>query len=144
MRMMTEQFSQLASSSRQPGTFPSQPEVNPKGHASSSSGNPNEPVRKVNAVTSLCFDREVDNQVRNPTETCRFAHQFFQNSSASSTPESGPSSQLGDTPNGVPITSKCPPFQSSSKEEKPQEKDSSSTANSSPPKSSSSPPSEKF
>jgi len=55
MRMMTEQFFQLASSLREPGTFPSQPEMNPKGHASSSSGNPNEPMRKVNAVISLCF-----------------------------------------------------------------------------------------
>ena len=53
MRMITEQFSQLASSSRELGTFPSQPEVNPKGHASSSSGNPNESRRKVNTVISL-------------------------------------------------------------------------------------------
>ena len=80
MRMMTEQFSQLASSSREPGTFPSQPKVNPKGHASSSSANPNEPVRKVNAVISLHSGREVDNQVRNPNEPCRYPHQFFQNS----------------------------------------------------------------
>ena len=34
MTIMTEQFSQLASFSREPGTFPSQLEVNPKGHAS--------------------------------------------------------------------------------------------------------------
>jgi len=61
MRMMSEQFFQLASSSREPGTFPSQPEVNPKGHASSSSRNPSEPVRKVNAVISLHFGREIDN-----------------------------------------------------------------------------------
>ena len=55
MRMMTEQFFQLASSFRESGTFPSQSEVNPKGHASySSSVNPNESVRKVNAVISLC------------------------------------------------------------------------------------------
>jgi len=54
MRMMIEQFSQLASSSRELGTFPSQPELNPKGHApSSSSANPSEPVRKVNVVISL-------------------------------------------------------------------------------------------
>jgi len=54
MRMMTEQFFQLTSSFKEQGTFPSQPEVNPKGHASSSSvGNPSEPVRKVNAVISL-------------------------------------------------------------------------------------------
>jgi len=77
MRMITEQFFQLASSSRKPGAFPSQPEVNPKGHASSSFDNPKESVRKVNAVISLCSGREVDNQVRNPTEPCRFPHQFF-------------------------------------------------------------------
>ena len=54
MRMVTEQFFQLASSSRKPGTFPSQPEVNPKGHASSSSSSPSELARKVNTVISLC------------------------------------------------------------------------------------------
>ena len=75
--MMTEQFSQLASSSREPDTFSSQPEMNPKGYASSSYGEPNKPVRKVNAVISLRSGREVDNQVRNPTEPCRFPHQFF-------------------------------------------------------------------
>jgi len=54
MRIVTEQFFILASSSRESGTFPSQPEVNPKGHASSSStANPSESVRKVNAVISL-------------------------------------------------------------------------------------------
>jgi len=53
MRMMTEQFSELASSSKKLGTFLSQPEVNPKGHTSPSSGNPSEPVRKVNVVISL-------------------------------------------------------------------------------------------
>jgi len=54
MRMMTEQLFQLASSSRETSTFPSQPEVNPKGHASSySDANPSEPVRKVNAIISL-------------------------------------------------------------------------------------------
>jgi len=54
MQMMTEQFSQLASSSRELGAFPSQLEVNPKGHTSSSSGaNPSEFVRKVNIVIYL-------------------------------------------------------------------------------------------
>jgi len=61
MRMMTEQLFQLASSSRGPATFLSQPEVNPKGHASSSSSNPSEPVRKVNAVISLRSGQEIDN-----------------------------------------------------------------------------------
>jgi len=72
MRMITEQLFQLASSSREPGTFSTQPEVNPKGHASPSSGNPNEPVRKVNAVISLHSGQEVDSQVRNPNEPCRY------------------------------------------------------------------------
>jgi len=93
MRMMTEQFSQLTSSFREPGTSPSQPEVNPKGHASPFSGNPSEPVRKVNTVISLCSGREVDNQVRNPNEPCRYPHKFFQNSSSSSSPETSSSSQ---------------------------------------------------
>jgi len=49
--------------------------VNPKGHASSSSGaNPSESVREVNAVISLRSDREIDNQVRNPNEPCRYPH----------------------------------------------------------------------
>ena len=74
MRMMTEQFYQLASSSRELGTFPSQPEVNSNGHASSFSGNLNEPVRKVNVVISLCSGREIDNQVRSPNEPCRYPH----------------------------------------------------------------------
>ena len=77
IRMMTEQFFKLASSSRESGTFPSQPEVNPKGHASSSSDNPNEPVRKVNVLISLHSGREVDSQVRNPNEPCRYSHQFL-------------------------------------------------------------------
>jgi len=58
---MTEQFFQLASSSRESGTFPSQSEVNPKGHTSSSFGNPSESVRKVNSVISLHSGREIDN-----------------------------------------------------------------------------------
>jgi len=104
MRMMTEQFSQLASSSREPGTFPSQPEVNPKGHASSSSGNPSKPVRKVNAVISLHSDREINNQVRNPNEPCRYPRQIFQNSSSSSppsSPETSSSSKPDDGTDGV-------------------------------------------
>jgi len=61
MKMMIEQFFQLASSFREPSTFLTQPEVDPKGHASSSSGNPNEPVKKVNAVISLRSGREANN-----------------------------------------------------------------------------------
>jgi len=54
MRMMTEQFSKLASSTRESGTVLSQLEVNPKGYASSSyEVNPSEIVRKVNAAISL-------------------------------------------------------------------------------------------
>ena len=83
--MIIEQFSQLASSSREPSTFPSQSEVNPKGHASSSSGgNPNEPLRKVTTVISLGSGREINNQVGNSSETYKYPHSFFQNSSPSS------------------------------------------------------------
>jgi len=55
MRMMIEQFSQLASSFREPGAFSSQPEVNPKGLVSSPSSRPlsSENVRKINAIISL-------------------------------------------------------------------------------------------
>ena len=62
MRMMTEQFFQLASSSRKPGTFPSQPEVNPKGLVSPPSGpSSSENVRKINAIISLRSGRKIDN-----------------------------------------------------------------------------------
>jgi len=74
MRMMTEQFSQLASSYRESGSFLSQPEVNPKGRTFSSSGSPSEPVRKVNAVISLHSGRKINNQVRNPNEPYRHPH----------------------------------------------------------------------
>jgi len=103
MRMMTKQFSPLASPSKEPCNFPSQPEVNLKGDTSSS-GNPSEPVRKLNIVISLRYSREIDNQVRNPNETCRYPHQFFQNSasSSSSPPETGSYSEPGDATEGVP------------------------------------------
>jgi len=107
MRMMTEWFSPLASSSRKTGTFSSQLEVNPKGHASSS-GNSSESVRKVNVVISLHYGREIDNKVRNPNEPCRYPHQFFQNSassSSSSSPETGSSSEPKDATKGVPNNS---------------------------------------
>ena len=54
--------------------------------------------------------RKVDNQVRNPNEPCRFPHYFFQNSSLFSPPKTGPSSQLGDTPNGAPNASDTLPL----------------------------------
>ena len=82
--------------------------MNPKDHASSSSGNPNEPVRKVNAVISLCSGRELDTQMKNPNEPCRFPHQFFQNSSVASPQETGSSSQSGDTTDCVPNASDSP------------------------------------
>jgi len=139
-RMITEQFFQLTSSSREPGTFPSQPEVNPKGHASPSSGNPNELVRKVNAGISLRFGREVDNQVRNSNKPYRYPHQFFQNSSPSSPPEIGSSSQSGDATDGVPNTSDNPsPAESPSKKEELKKKDDSDSASSSHSKDSSFP-----
>ena len=128
MRMITELFSQLASSSREPGTFPSQPEVNPKGHTPSPSSGINESVRKVNAVISLRSGREIDNQVRNPDEPCRYPHQFFQNSSPSSAQETGSSNGPGDTPDSVPNASKSPSSSPPSEEEELQEKDSSDSA----------------
>jgi len=82
--------------------------VNPKGHASSSSGNPSEPVRKVNAVISLRSSREIDNQVTNPNEPGRYPHEFFQNSSSSSPPETSSSSQSGDATDDVPNYSNSP------------------------------------
>lgn len=142
MRMMTEQFSQLASSSRKPGTFSSQLEVNPKSHAFSSSGaNPSEAVRKVNAVLSLQAGREIDNQVRNPYEICMYHHQFFQNFSP---PKISSSSKLGDATDGVPNNSDSPsPSKSPSNKEEPNEKDSSDLVDPLPPKGSSSPSSVK-
>ena len=60
MRTMSEQFAQLAMSNRKKGTFPSQPEANPRG-GSSSSFDPND-VRKVNAVISLKSGKKVDSK----------------------------------------------------------------------------------
>jgi len=128
MRMITEQFSQLASSSRESGTFRSQPEVNTKLHTSSSSGaDPSEFVRKVNATISLQSGREIDDQVRNPNEPWMFPHQFFQNSSSSSSScpsssssslETGSSSKSEDTTDSVFNDSDTPPsFKSPSKKE---------------------------
>jgi len=61
MRTMSEQFSQLAMSNWEKGTFPSQPEANPR-WGSSSSFDPND-VRKVNAVISLRSGKKVDTHV---------------------------------------------------------------------------------
>jgi len=133
MRVMTEQFSQLASSFRESGTFPCQLEVNPKGDPSSSSGNRSESLRKVNVLRSLRSSREIDNQVRNSNKPCRYPHQFFQNSSPSFPPETGSSSQSGDATDGVPNASDNPsPLESPSKKEKPKEKDSSDSVSSLP------------
>ena len=97
-------------------------------------------MRKVNAVISLRSGREVDNQVRNPNEPCKHPNQFFQNSSSSSPPEIGSSSQTGDTTNGVPKASDSPfSLESPSKKEELKEKDSSDLASSSPSKDSSFP-----
>jgi len=76
----------------------------------------------------------------NPNERCRYPHQFFQNSSPFSSLEFGPSNQLGDTTDGIPIASNSPfsPKSPSMKEEL-QKKDSSDSAGSSPSRDSSSP-----
>ena len=103
MRLMTKQFSQLASSSTELGTLPSQPEMNPKGLPSSSRLPSNDNVRKINAVISLRSGREIDNQVRNSKEPCKFSHDFFENSFLSRSPKTGSSKNSGDTTDGVPI-----------------------------------------
>jgi len=145
MRMITEQFSQLASSSREPGTFPSQPKVNPKCHTSSSSGNHSESMRKVNAVISLLSGREIDNWVRNPNEPCRYPHQFFKESSSSSSspPETGSSSESGDVTDGVPNDSDTSHHssESSSKKHELEKKDTSESVDPSSSKGHSSSPS---
>jgi len=122
MRMVTEQFFQLASSSGEPGTFPSQPEVNPKGLISppSSRSSSSENVRKINAIISLRSGRKI-NQVGNSKEPCKFPNNFFQNSSPSS-----PIIDSGHTTDGVPIdSSKDSLSNSSSDQEKLKENDSS-------------------
>jgi len=93
MRMMTEQFFQLGSFSKEPRAFSSQPEVNPKVHSSSSSGaNPSETMKAVMTIISLQSGREIDNQVRNLNKSCIYPHRFFQNSSPfSSSLETGSS-----------------------------------------------------
>ena len=114
--------------------------MNSKGHASPSSGNPSEPVRKVNVVISLWSGREIDNQVTNPNEPCRYPHQFFQNSSSSSPLETSSSSQSGNATDGVPNDSDSPsPPESPSTKEELEEKNFSNLASSSPSKDSSSP-----
>ena len=113
--------------------------MNTKGHASPSSGNPNAPVRKVNVVIPLRSGQEVDNQVRNSNEPCRYPHQFLQNSSPSSPLEIGSSSKSGDATDGVPNASDSPSSpESPFKKEELQEKDSSDSVSSSPSKDSSS------
>ena len=54
MRIITKQFSQLAPSTRAPGTRPTQPKANLKGYAASYFGvNRSETMREVNTIISL-------------------------------------------------------------------------------------------
>jgi len=85
----------------------------------------------VNAVISLRSGQEIDNQVRNPNEPCRYPHQFFQNSSSSSSSpsfsssslETGSSSKPEDATDGVLNDSDTSPFlESHSKKEESKEK----------------------
>ena len=122
--------------------------MNLKGQASRSSGNPNEPVRKVNAVISLRSGREIHNQVRSPNEPCRYPHQFFERSSSSSSPpETGSSSNSRDATDGVSGDSDSRPLiESLSKDEELKKKDFSESVDPSPskgPSSCSSSPSER-
>jgi len=65
--MMTEQFFQLATFSRESGTFPSKPEMNPKGLASSSRPSPFK-NGTINVVISLNqVERLTTEILKNPT-----------------------------------------------------------------------------
>jgi len=72
---MIEQFFQLTSSSNEPGTFLSQPEVNPKGHASSSSGNI---VSQWGKWMQWYFSAlvEIHYQQKSPNKLCWYSNQF--------------------------------------------------------------------
>jgi len=106
VRMMVEQFLQLASS-RKPGTFSNQPEVNPKDLVASSSSGPfsSKNMKNINAIISFRLHREIDNQVKNSKEPCKFSQSLFQDSSPSSPLETGSFSSSGDTTNGGPSNS---------------------------------------
>jgi len=127
----------------EPSAFPSQPELNPRGHTSSSSTvNPSESMRKVNIVTSLRSSREIDNQVGNSNESCKYPHSFFQKFSSSSSPKTCSSSKSRDITDNVPSDSAYPlPFDSPSNKEELKEKDSTGLVDPSCPKDSSSLPS---
>ena len=85
MRIINEQFSQLASSTGELDTFLSQLEVNPNSHASFFSRvNSSKTVRKVNAIISIRSSREIDNQVENSKKSYKYPDNFFQNSPSSS------------------------------------------------------------
>jgi len=60
-------------------------------------------LRKLNAVISLRSGREVNHQVGNSKEPCKFPHDFFQDSFPSRSPKIGSSNDSGDTIDGVPI-----------------------------------------
>ena len=81
--------------------------------------------------------------MRNPNEPCRYPHQFFQNSSSSSSPpEIDPSSESGEATDGLPDDSETHlPPESPSKKVELREKDSSNSVDPSPSKDSSSSPS---
>jgi len=61
LKLITKQFSQTAIANREKGTFPSQPETNPKGKISS--GSTPDTFRKVNAIITLRSGKEIDNHV---------------------------------------------------------------------------------
>jgi len=107
--------------------------VNPKGHPSSSV-NPSEPLRKVNAAISLRSGQEIDNQVATSNEPYKHPQNFLQNFSLyySFNPESRSSCASNDYAN--PSRSKSP-----SDKEEPNEKDSTSSVDPLSPKDSSLP-----
>ena len=101
--------------------------MNPKGLATSySTPSPYKNVRKVNVVISLRSGWDIDNQVENFKEPCKFPHIFFQNSSHCSPVRNGSSSKSGDTTNGVLNDSQNDPLSNSTHDqEDPEENDSS-------------------
>jgi len=97
-------------------------------------------MRKVNAIISLWYGREIGNQVGNPNEPCRYPHQFFPNSYSSSPLETESSSKPRDATNGVPTDSDSSSLpELPSKKEELKEKESSNSVDPSPSKDSSSP-----
>ena len=78
-------------------------------------------MRKINTVIFLRSGQEIDNQVENSKEPCKFPHDLFKNSSTSPSSKIASSNNSGDTTDGVPIDSeKDLPSNSSHNQNEPQ------------------------